>query len=183
MLYLLILIPVAVILYVIVTYNQLTKLKIKNQNQRSQIDVELKQRFDVIPNLVEVVKGYAAHELKTLNSIVEARVRYMGAKDTGNQLQANAQLGESLANLFVLAESYPDLKADENFIRLQKTLVEIENNIRFSRQFYNDSVYRLNTKIESFPSSFIAGMFGFKKEAFFTATEDEKKSIKVELTN
>lgn len=169
------------VLFVVVTYNELVKRRNMVENQKSQIDVELQRRFDLIPNLVEVVKGYAGHEAQTLEAVVEARNSYINADNTSSALQADESLTTALSRLFVLVESYPDLKANSSFLNLQSELASTEKKIAFSRQFYNDSVNKLNNKVDMFPSNIIATLFGFKKEAFFQTTEAERASVKVEL--
>ena len=178
-----ILITVAVILillYFLTTYNSLVTLRNKVRNQKSQIDIELKRRFDLIPNLVETVKGYANHEKNTLEDVIKARNSYVTAnQNTAQALEADTALTGALTKLFALSESYPELKANTNFMNLQKELSNIEQKIVYSRQFYNDSVYKLNNKIEMFPSNLAAGMFKFEKEAFFEVKESERENVKV----
>ena len=171
---------VLVLAYIFTTYNVLVTLRNKVRNQKSQIDVELKRRFDLIPNLVETVKGYASHEKGALEAVIKARNSYVTAGDnTAQALEADNVLTGALSKLFALSESYPELKANTNFMDLQKQLAEIEQKIVFARQFYNDSVFKLNNKIELFPSNFVAGMFKFTKEQFFEAKEEEKENVKV----
>jgi len=165
-----------------VTYNKLVILRNKVKNQRSMIDVELKRRFDLIPNLVEVVKGYAKHESDTLNDVVRARNTYYEAGNIEAQLRADGMLDQALNRLFVLTESYPDLKADESFLNLQKTLAEVEKKILFARHFCNDSIYKYDTKIELFPSGIVAKLCGFTTETYFVANEEEKTCIRVNFS-
>lgn len=172
---------ILLILWIVNTYNGLVSLRNKVRDQLSQIDVELKRRFDLIPNLVETVKGYAKHEKETLEEVIAARNSYVSAGNTEDGLKADGELTKAISKLFALAESYPDLKANQNFNELQKELSEIEQKIVYARQFYNDSVLKLNNKIEMFPSNVIAGMFGFKKEKFFEATETERENVKVKF--
>lgn len=179
--YILIGLLVLVLVFVIVTYNGLVKQRNMVSNQKSQIDVELQRRFDLIPNLVEVVKGYAGHEKSTLEAVVEARNQYVSSNNTGSALQADESLTSALSRLFVLVENYPDLKANSNFLNLQTELANTEKKIAFSRQFYNDSVYKLNNKIDMFPSNIIASLFGFNKEDFFQTTDTERANINVEI--
>lgn len=162
-------------------YNQLVRLRNKVRNQFSQIDVQLKKRFDLIPNLVETVKGYAKHEKGTLEDVVKARNTYLSASTPEEQLAANGELTNTLNKLFALAENYPDLKANENFMDLQTQLKEVEDKISYARQFYNDSVMAYNNKIEMVPSNIVAGICGFKAEKLFEATEAEKENVKVEF--
>jgi LemA protein len=171
---------VVVFFYFITTYNGLVTLRNKVRNQKSQIDVELKRRFDLIPNLVETVKGYAAHEKTALEDVIKARNTFVTAGgNTAQALEADNALTGALTKLFALSESYPDLKANASFMNLQNQLSEIEQKIVYSRQFYNDSVYKLNNKIEIFPSNIVAGVFNFNKEAFFEAAESERANVKV----
>ena len=171
-----ILIVVAVIvLYVISTYNGLVVLRNKVKDQWSQIEVQLKRRADLIPNLVETVKGYAAHEKDTLEAVVSARNKAVSATTPEAEMQANGELSQALGRLFALTEAYPDLKANTNFVDLQNQLKETEDKISYSRQFYNDTVLKYQNKKESFPSNIIAGMFGFKTFKFFEAEEQDRK--------
>lgn len=170
-----------IILYFIVTYNSLVKLRNRVRDQWAQIDVQLKRRFDLIPNIVETVKGYAKHESDTLKGIIEARNKFTVASTKEQEIEASNQLSNAFRNLFALSESYPDLKADSNFLGLQKNLEETENKISTARQFYNDTVLSLNNKVMMFPSNIIANMFGFKEEAFFKVDESAKETFKVEF--
>ena len=173
-------IVVMIFLYFLTTYNGLVTLRNKVRNQKSQIDVELKRRFDLIPNLVETVKGYANHEKTALEDVIKARNSYVTAgNNTAQALEADNVLTGALARLFALSESYPELKSNTNFMNLQNELANIEQKIAYSRQFYNDSVYKLNNKAEMFPSNLVAGVFGFDKETFFEATDTEKENVKV----
>ena len=171
---------ILIFLYFLKTYNTLVTLRNKARNQKSQIDVELKRRFDLIPNLVETVKGYANHEKTVLEDVIKARNTYTTAGgNTAVALEADNALTGALSKLFALSESYPELKANTNFMSLQNDLSDIEQKIVYARQFHNDSVYKLNNKIEMFPSNIVAGMFKFNKEAFFEATEVERQNVKV----
>lgn len=174
-------IVVLIILYLIGTYNSLVNLRNKVRDQWSQIDVVLKNRNDLIPNIVETVKGYAKHEKETLSEVIEARSKMASASTKEDEMKASGAVTEALGKLFALAESYPDLKANQNFIELQNSLNEIEEKIRFARQFYNDTVLTYQNKIEMFPSNIVASMFGFKPEAFFEATEEERKNVSVKF--
>jgi len=175
-------IAVLIFLYVLTTYNSLVILRNKFQNQKSQIDIELKRRFDLIPNLVETVKGYANYEKTALADVIKARNSYVSASDnTAQALEADSALTGALTKLFALSESYPELKANTNFISLQHDLSDIEQKIVYSRQFCNDSVFKLNTKIEMFPSNIVANIFKFDKEAFFEAAELEREHVKVDF--
>ena len=172
---------ILVLLYLVATYNGFVNLRNKVRDQRSQIDVELKRRFDLVPNLVETVKGYAGHEKDTLEKVIQARSSYASAGTTADGLKADDMLSGALNKLFALSESYPELKANTNFMSLQKDLSDIEQKIVYARQFYNDSVMKLNNKVEMFPSNIIALMFGFKAENFFEATSVEQENVKVEF--
>ena len=177
----LIVVVVLIVLYVIGVYNGLVSLRNKVEDQASQIDVQLKKRFDLIPNLVETVKGYTKHEKETLEGVVKARNTYVSADNLGDQLKADGELSHAISKLFALAEAYPDLKANENFKDLQTQLTSIEEKIGYARQFYNDSVLKLNNKIQMFPSNIVASMFGFEKKPFFEAAESERQNVKVQF--
>ena len=172
---------VLLLIYVASTYNKLVDLRNRVHDQWSQIDVQLKRRFDLIPNLVNTVKGYAKHEEKTLEQVIEARNNYNKATTQDEKMAANNELSQTLSHLFAVAENYPDLKANTNFLGLQTELQDTENKIAMARQFYNDTVLTLNNKIEMFPSNIIAGLFHFKKEEFFQAVEEERENVKVEF--
>ena len=170
-----------ILVYVISVYNSLVTLKNKVKDQYSQIDVELKRRFDLIPNLIETVKGYTKHEKETLEGVVNARNTYANAGDLGDKLKADGELTQAISKLFALAESYPELKANENFLDLQAQLKDVEEKISYARQFYNDSVLSYNNKVEMVPSNIVAGLFHFEKEKFFEASEEDRKNVKVEF--
>lgn len=170
-----------VVIYVISTYNSLVGLKNKVEDQWSQIDVELKRRFDLIPNLVNTVKGYTKHESETLENVIKARNTYLTADTKEKALEADGELTNAITKLFALAESYPDLKANENFVDLQSQLKDTEDKISFARKFYNDTALQLNNKIEMFPSNIVAKMFKFSKVEFFKAAEAERENVKVEF--
>jgi LemA protein len=178
MVYILLIVAVLAVL-VVAIYNGLVKLKNKAHEAWSDIDTQLKRRYDLIPNLVETVKGYAKHEQKTLENVVKARTAAMEAKNFKEKEKAENMLTGALKTIFALAENYPDLKANQNFMDLQKNLTEIENQIQLSRRYYNATVRDLNTKIETFPNNIIAGMFSFKQREFFEASEEERKNVKV----
>ena len=165
--------------FVIKTYNALVKLRNSLRDQWSQIDIQLKRRFDLIPNLVETVKGYMSHEKDTLKEIVEARNTYTSATTHEDAVKADTELTKSISKLFALAEAYPDLKANENFNSLQAELSETEDKISAARQFYSDTVLKYNDKIQMFPSSIVAGIFGFREEKFFEANDTERENVKV----
>ena len=179
--WIILIVVVLIVLYVISVYNGLVSLRNKVDDQLSQIDVELKRRFDLVPNLVETVKGYTKHEKETLEGVVNARNAYATANTTEGQLEADGELSRAINKLFALAESYPDLKANENFRELQTELTEIEQKIVYARGFYNDSVLKLNNKIQMFPSNIIAKMFGFVKRNFFEAKNEERENVKVKF--
>ena len=172
---------VLIVLYVISTYNVLVRLRNKVRDQWSQIDVVLKNRCDLIPNVVETVKGYAKHEKETLDAVINARNKAVSATTKEDEIAASGEVTQALSRLFALTESYPELKANENFINLQNKLDEVEEKIRFARQFYNDTVLSYRNKLEMFPSNIVANMFGFKTEAFFEATEEERKNVQVKF--
>lgn len=161
------------------TYNSLVKLRNMVKDQWSQIDVLLKRRADLIPNLVETVKGYTKHESETLEAVINARNKAVSAQGAEAEMKANGELSGALSKLFALAESYPDLKANQNFMDLQNNLKDTEDKISYARQFYNDAVLKYKNKLEVFPSNIVASMFGFKPEPFFEATETERENVKV----
>lgn len=172
-------IVVVLAIYVISVRNSLVVLRNKVKDQLSQIDIQLKRRFDLIPNLVETVKGYVKHEKSTLEDVIKARNTYLSAGTPEEQLKADGELNKTLNKLFALSENYPELKANENFINLQNELTATEEKISYARTFYNDSVLNLNNKIEMFPSNIVASMFHFTKEKFFEAAEEERENVKV----
>lgn len=176
-----IIILAVLVLLIIGCYNSLILLRNKVRDQWAQIDVQLKRRFDLIPNLVETVKGYASHEKDTLEAVVKARNEYLSSDTPEGKIEANNDLNKVVTKLFALAESYPELKADTNFRELQTTLTETEDKISYARQFYNDVVMKYNNKVEVFPSNIVAGMFGFKTSAYFNATEEERENVKVKF--
>lgn len=177
----LIIIVVLILIYLGSTYNSFVILRNRVKDQWAQIDVQLKRRFDLIPNLVETVKGYASHEKDTLEAVVKARNEYLSSDTPEGKIEANNDLNKVVTKLFALAESYPELKADTNFRELQTTLTETEDKISYARQFYNDVVMKYNNKVEVFPSNIVAGMFGFKTSAYFNATEEERENVKVKF--
>jgi LemA protein len=177
---------VAVLLIVfIVTYNGLVRLRNQMKNAWAQIDVQLKRRYDLIPNLVETVKGYMKYERETLEAVTKARnlAQQISSSGAGERAKAEGELSSALSRLLAVAERYPDLKANQNFLALQEELASTENKISFSRQYYNDSVLRLNNKTQMFPSNIIANMTGFKAGEFFEVTvAEERKAPKVSFT-
>lgn len=183
MLWLIILVGIGIFIamYVISTYNGLVQSRNKVRDQFSQIDVQLKRRFDLIPNLVETVKGYAKHESETLEKVIQARNNYANAKTDAEKVSASKELTKGVMNIMALAENYPELKANTNFMDLQNQLKEVEEKISYARQFYNDTVLMYNNKIEMFPSNLVASLFGFKSETFFEADENERDNVQVKF--
>lgn len=167
------------VLYFISTYNSLIVLKTRIKEALSGIDVQLKRRADLIPNLVETVKGYAKHEKEVFENVTKARSSLIKAETLRAKAEANNQLSEALKSLFAVAEAYPQLQASANFQELQRQLEDTEDKVAYARQFYNANVLEYNTKIKVFPNNLIAKGFGFKEEEFFAATEEERKGIKV----
>ncbi len=177
----LLVVVVLVVMYVVSTYNGLVQARNKVRDQFSQIDVQLKRRFDLIPNLVETVKGYAKHESETLENVVKARNTYLAASTPEGQIEADGELTKAISKLFALTESYPDLKANENFVTMQNDLRDTEDKIASARQFYNDVVLKYNNKVEMFPGSLVASIFNFKVEAYFKANETERENVQVKF--
>lgn len=174
-------IVILIVLYVISTYNLLVRLRNKVRDGWSQIDVLLKRRADLIPNLVETVKGYTKHEEGTLTAVIEARSKAVSATTPEEAMKAEGEMTQALSRLFALTEAYPELKANQNFLDLQKSLEETENKITYSRQFYNDNVLNYNNKVEMFPSNLVAGLFKFEKAVFFEASEKDREVPKVQF--
>lgn len=181
MLIVLIVIVAGILLLFFMIYNSLVTSKVRISEALSQIDVQLKRRTDLIPNLVETVKGYAKHEREVLENITNARASLMSAKSTQEKAQANNQLTQTLKSLFAVAENYPDLKASQNFLSLQEELSDTENKIAYSRQFYNTNVLDYNTKLNTIPTMFVGRMLNFKPAEFFEAEEEDKKPVKVQF--
>jgi LemA protein len=169
----------AIALYVVFIYNGLVKARQVKEEAWSGIDVQLKRRADLIPNLIETVKGYAAHEKGTFEEVVNLRNRAQAvpAGDVEGRAQAEGLLGQALGKLFALAEAYPDLKANENFLELQRSLETIEGEIQMSRRYYNGAARDLNVKVESFPSNLVAGQFGFAKAPYFEITNEADRAV------
>lgn len=182
MTYILLVIIAVLAVLVIGIYNGLIRLRNKVREAWSDIDTQLKRRYDLIPNIVETVKGYAQHESGTFEKITEARNKAMQAQNIHEKEEAENMLSSTLKSIFALAENYPDLKANQNFLQLQNTLKEIEEHIQMSRRYYNGTVRDFNTKIEVFPNNLLASPFGFKREEFFQATEEEKGNVEVKFT-
>jgi LemA protein len=171
---------VVVLLWIAGAYNSLVRLRNQLENAWAQIDVQLKRRHDLIPNLVETVKGYAKHERETFERVTQARNMAINAKSVGERAEAENVLTGALKSLFAVAEAYPELKANQNFMQLQEELASTENKVAFSRQFYNDSVMTYNTRIEIFPTNLIATMFKFGRREFFEVkAEGEREAPKV----
>lgn len=167
----------AIIAALVAIYNRLVALRQNRNNAFADIDVQLKQRFDLIPNLVETVKGYAAHEKGTFEEVTKMRAKVQDAGSDGERLQAETGLGNALVNLNAVAENYPELKADQNFQRLMAELSDLENKISAARRFFNTATSEYNTAVEQFPANLIAGKFGFKKEEFYEVDEDQREVI------
>ena len=170
-------IVVVVGLFVMGIYNALIRLRNQVDNAWSQIDVQLKRRHDLIPNLIETAKGYMHHERETFEAITEARSRAMGAGSVADSAKAEGGLSQALSNFMLVVENYPDLKANQNFLSLQEELTSTENKIAFSRQGYNDQVLFFNNKIQMFPSNIIAGMFSFTKRDFFEIEDAAEREV------
>ncbi|MDD6418688.1 MAG: LemA family protein [Clostridium sp.] len=174
-----IVIVVIIALWFIGTYNSLVGLRNRVKDQWSQIDVQLKRRADLIPNLVETVKGYAKHEKSTFEDVVKARNAVANASTKEEEMKANGELSGVLNRLFALAEAYPELKANENFVSLQNDLKESEDKISMMRQFYNDTVLSYNNKVQTIPSNIVANLCHFKEETFFQVDEKDRETPKV----
>ena len=173
--YILLAVVAAIIIWVIYIYNRFVRLTNRTEEGWSDIDVQMKRRYDLIPNLVETVKGYAAHEAGTLQKVTEARTKAMGAQSVAEHAEAENMLTGALKSLFAVSEAYPDLKANTNFLELQRELSDTENKIQASRRFYNGTVLDLNNAIQMFPTNLLAGMFGFSKREFFDLEEEAAK--------
>ena len=170
-----------IFLFFVLTYNSLVSLRARIDNAWSQIDVQLKRRFDLVPNLVETVKGYAKHEKGVFTDVTKARAAVSSAGTLSDKAKAENMLSSTLKSLFAVAEDYPKLMANENFKMLQEELSGIESKIAYARQFYNDTVLSYNTSIQTVPTNMIAGMFGFTARDFFKADEGERKNVKVKF--
>lgn len=168
-------------LFLWITYNSLITAKVRVQEAFSHIDVQLKRRTDLIPNLVETVKGYAKHEKDVLEEITKARTSLMKASGIEEKAKANNQLADTLKSLFAVAENYPQLRANENFLGLQEELADTENKVAYARQFYNSTVMDYNTKLQVFPTNVFAGMLKFSPAEFFAATDEERKEVSVKF--
>ncbi len=172
---------VLLVLFLVVGYNRLVKLRNQVEAAWSQIDVQLRRRYDLIPNLVETVKGYAAHERETFEAVTAARQQAMSAEGVENQAQAENMLTQTLRSLFAVSEAYPDLKANQNFLALQEELTGTEGRIAFSRQFYNERVLAYDNSLEQFPSNLLAGMFNFEPRAYFEAEAASREPVRVDF--
>jgi LemA protein len=170
-------IVVLLLLFFVALYNGLVRLRNRVDNSWSQIDVQLKRRHDLIPNLIETVKGYAAHEQGTFEKVVQARNAAMSAQGPQESAQAENVLTGALKSIFALAEAYPDLKANQNFLSLQEELTSTEDRISYARQFYNDSVLKYDNKLETFPANTVAGMFGFKPREYFKTDDPTDREV------
>lgn len=184
-LYIILAVLAIVVLWVIITFNALVRLKNRVDEAFSDIDVQLKRRYDLIPNLVETVKGYMTHERETLVKLTEARATAMNAHNSSaslaDQEKAENALSSTLKSLFAVTENYPELKASQNFLQLQDEISDTENKIQASRRFYNGNVRDFNTKIQNFPENMIAGKLNFSKYEFFLAAENEKQNVQVKF--
>ena len=178
----LIVLAVVVGLYLVFAYNGLVSLRNRIENAWAQIDVQLKRRYDLIPNLVETVKAYAAHERETFEAVIQARNMAMAPHGPAEQAQAENMISGALKSLFALSEAYPDLKANQNFSQLQEELSGTEGRIAYARQFYNDTVYKYNTKIQTFPSVVIAGMLRFTEREYFEADDESRGPVRVSFS-
>jgi LemA protein len=168
-------------LWLMSAYNGLVTFRQAVKNAWAQIDVQLKRRHDLIPNIVNTVKGYAAHEKDTFERVINARAKATSATSPAESIKAEGELSSALARLLAVSEAYPQLKANQNFLSLQEELTSTENRVAYARQFYNDSVTKLNTQIQTFPTVVIAGLFGFKEEPFFETPAEEKAAPAVEF--
>jgi len=169
----------ALIVWLIGVYNSLIKLRNRTDEAWSDIDVQLKRRYNLIPNLIETVKGYATHERELFEKVTKARTAAMGAQDPADKAQAENALSGTLKSLFAVAENYPELKANQNFLELQKELSDTENKIQAARRFYNGNVRDFNIKIQKFPNTLVVGMLGFGKRDFFEVEEEAREPVKV----
>jgi len=173
---------VAIVAWVVFAYNRLVSLRNQVDNSWRQIDVQLKRRHDLIPNLIEAVKGYMQFERDTLTQVVEARAKAVSAPDQASRMAAETQITAGLGKMLAVMENYPQLKADENVLKLQEELTTTENQIAFARQAYNDVVLDLNTRIQTFPTNLIASNFGFKAAEYFKGAPEEQAVPKVDLS-
>jgi LemA protein len=168
-------------IYALITYNGLVSLRNRIENAWAQIDVQLKRRYDLIPNLVETVKGYASHERDTLEAVIQARNTAMAAEGPHDQAEAENMITGALKSVFALSEAYPDLKANGNFLNLQEELTGTEGRIAYARQFYNDTVFRYNTKIQSVPANILANQFSFSEREYFEVDDAARGNVQVDF--
>ncbi len=166
-----------VVVYLIATFNSFISLKNKIKSAWSDIDVQLKKRYDLIPKLVEIVKGYAKHESSTLEKVTEMRTAAMNSSSVPDKAHKESMLSGALKSIFAVAENYPDLKANQNFLQLQKEIAKVEDDIQMARRYYNGSVKQFNTKIETFPNLLVAQMLGYKAENFFELESDNERNV------
>jgi LemA protein len=171
----------AIVLWFIIIYNSLINLRQRVKEAESDIEIQLKRRFDLIPNLIETVKGYVAHEKTLLENITQARTNFLNSKNIKEEIDANNMIASALKTLFAVAENYPDLKANQNFLQLQQDLTDTENKIMAARRFYNSVVMEYNTFISQFPNNLISSIFGFKSVEFFDAQAEEEKTPTVKF--
>ncbi|MGC8862866.1 MAG: LemA family protein [Armatimonadota bacterium] len=171
-----------IVVYVIYTFNSFVSLRNRARNAWADIDVQLKRRHDLVPNLVAVVQGYASHEKGVFEDVARLRSQAMELQNTAARADAESQLAQAIKSIFAVAENYPELKADKNFRELQSQLAEVEDHIQYARRYYNAVVRDLNTKCEMFPSSLIAGMAGATKLPYFQAADDEREAVRVNMT-
>lgn len=181
MIWIIVVIIAIIILWPIVIFNSLIRLRNRVKEAWSDIEVQLKRRYDLIPNLVEAVKGYMIHEKDVFEKVTQARSQAISAKGFDQKSKAEDTLSGTLKTLFAVSEAYPDLKANTNFLELQRELADTENKIQSARRFYNTNVMEINNKIETFPSNIIARIFKFQKQEFFAASEEEKKPVQVKF--
>jgi LemA protein len=168
-------------IFLVALYNKLAKQRVLVEEASSDIETFLKQRYDMIPNLVEIVKGYAKHEKSTFTEVTELRAKAMAAGSLGEKMEIEGELTKALSRIMAVAENYPELKANTNFLELQTSLKELENNIQKSRRFYNGAARDFNKMIAVFPNNLLAGVLGFEKAPFFEATEEEKKNVEIKF--
>lgn len=181
LIWIILVIVILLVIWVTVGYNGLVRSRMQTQEAWSQIDVQLKRRNDLIPNLLETVKGYAKYEQSTLEKVTELRSKVANASTPNEAMRASDALGKQMASILAVAESYPDLKANQNFLKLQEELTNTENKISYSRQLFNSTTANYNVKLETFPSNLIAGLFGFKAKEFLETPEEEKSVPKVDF--
>jgi len=163
-------------------YNRLVSLRVRARNAWSDVDVQLKRRYDLVPNLVATVQGYASHEKAIFEDVARLRAEAMGASGPADSDQPDARLAEGIETLFAVAENYPDLRADQNFRKLQDQLSDVENNIQYARRYYNAVVRDINTSIEVVPNNMVASLFGFRRMEYFQAAESERGAVHVDLS-